>query len=107
MLALCPRTTFLVFHPAWGYFADAFGLTQESIERDGKAPAPGDLARIIDAGRAADVRVVFIQPQTSAAAARTVAEAIGARVVVLDPLRRDWAAAMYEAAEAFREALCD
>ena len=27
---------FMVFHPSWGYFADAYGLTQISIEIEGK-----------------------------------------------------------------------
>lgn len=107
MLAPCARRTFLVFHPAWGYFADAYGLTQTAIEHDGKSPAPAELARVIEACRASGVRVVFVQPQTGDAAARTVAEAIGGRVVTLDPLAHDWAAGMRAAAEAFREALCD
>ena len=29
-----PNRRFMVFHPAWGYFADSYGLTQVSIERE-------------------------------------------------------------------------
>jgi zinc transport system substrate-binding protein len=107
MLAPCRGRVFLVFHPAWGYFADDYGLIQESIEQDGKSPAPADLARTIEDSRAAGVRSVFIQPQTSASSAQTVAAEIGANVVTLDPLSRDWPANMRLAARAFREALCD
>ena len=34
---------FLVFHPAWGYFARNYGLSQISIELEGKEPSPGEL----------------------------------------------------------------
>ena len=33
---------FLVFHPAWGYFARDYGLSQVSIELEGKEPSPGN-----------------------------------------------------------------
>ena len=35
---------FLVFHPAWGYFAKDYGLTQQAIEFEGKEPSPRRLA---------------------------------------------------------------
>lgn len=94
MLAPCRGGSFLVFHPAWGYFAEAYGLEQVAIERDGKAPAPADLARIIAEARAAGVGRVFVTPQTSPSAARVVAGEIGAEVVVLDPMSRDWPESM-------------
>ena len=34
---------FLLFHPAWGYFARDYGLSQVSIELEGKEPSPGKL----------------------------------------------------------------
>ena len=34
---------FYVFHPAFGYFADAYGLRQESVEIEGKSPTPRQL----------------------------------------------------------------
>ncbi len=33
-----PNRKFMVFHPAWGYFADTYGLTQVPIEKEGKEP---------------------------------------------------------------------
>ena len=32
----------MVFHPAWGYFADAYGLEQIAIEKEGKEPIAFD-----------------------------------------------------------------
>ena len=37
-------TRFIVLHPAWGYFADAYGLEQIPIEIEGKDPKPAQLA---------------------------------------------------------------
>ena len=38
--------------PAWGYFADTYGLTQVAIEYEGKEPGARALAALIDAARA-------------------------------------------------------
>lgn len=103
MLVPCRGAAFLVFHPAWGYFAVEYGLEQVAIERDGKTPAPADLARIIAQARAAGVTRVFVTPQSSPSAARVVADEIGAAVVTLDPLARDWPAEMRRVAEEIAE----
>ena len=80
---------FMVFHPAWGYFASAYGLQQVPIEVEGKEPGPQALARIIDAARRDQVRVVFVQAQFSKTAAVAVARSIGGEVVQIDPLAED------------------
>ena len=81
---------FLVFHPAWGCFADAYGLQQVSIENGAKEPGPHELARLIDAARAESTRVIFVQPQSSNRSADELAGEIGAEVVSIDPLKREW-----------------
>ncbi len=85
---------FLVFHPAFGYFAASYGLEQMAIEVEGKEPGPRELARIIDQARQDNIRVVFIEPQFAQVAARTIAREIGGEVILLDPLARDWPAGM-------------
>jgi len=99
------RRTFLVFHPSWGYFARAYGLTQSAIEVDGKEPSPKDMVNIIEMGRKTGARVVFVQPQFSQKSASVIAAQINARVVRLDPLAEDWARNLLAAARAFAEAL--
>jgi zinc transport system substrate-binding protein len=89
-LAPVKGKTFLVFHPAWGYFADAYGLEQEPIEIEGKEPSAKQLARIIEEAKEEGVRVIFVQPQFSQASAEQIAEAIGGAVVPIDPLARDY-----------------
>lgn len=89
---------FMVFHPAWGYFADTYGLVQVPIEREGKEPGPRALAELIEQARREQVRVVFVQPQFSRKSAAQVARAIGGRVVAIDPLAADYAANLRQVA---------
>lgn len=99
------QRTFLVFHPAWGYLARDYGLTQMAIEFEGKEPSPRRLGAIVTQARAKGVKVIFVQPQMSRRTAETIAQAIGARVLVADPLAADWAANLRAVAAAFRAAL--
>jgi zinc transport system substrate-binding protein len=93
--------TFLVFHPSWGYFARAYGLTQIAIEAEGKEPGPRALATVIDEARRRGTRVVFVQKQFSRNDAQAVASAIGGEVVVIDPLAEDFLANTRAVAAAF------
>ncbi|MBN2886277.1 MAG: zinc ABC transporter substrate-binding protein [Chromatiaceae bacterium] len=94
LLADLDERRFLVFHPAWGYYADTYGLTQVAIEREGKEPGPRALAAVIEQARREGIRVVLVQPQMSARAAEEVARAIGGRVAPVDPLAADYAATL-------------
>jgi zinc transport system substrate-binding protein len=96
---------FLVFHPAWGYFAHAYGLEQVPIEVEGKDPKPAQLQEIIAHAQARDIRVVFVQPQFSSKSAAMVARGIGGRVVAADPLAEDWEGNLRAVGAAFQEAL--
>ncbi len=96
---------FIVFHPAWGYFADAYGLRQVPVEVEGKEPKPAQLKTLIDTARALRIKVVFVQPQFSARSAGQVAEAIGGQVVQADPLAPNWLENMREVAEKFKAAV--
>lgn len=79
-----------VFHPAFGYFADAYGLEQVAVEVEGKEPSARKLAEIIDKVKEDGVKVIFVEPQFSAKSARVIADAIGGTVVKIDPLERDY-----------------
>jgi zinc transport system substrate-binding protein len=97
----------LVFHPAYGYFTDAYGLRQVAVEAEGKSPGPRQLAELVAAARARRARVIFIQPQISAQKAETVAQEIGARVVPIDPLERDYMNNLRHMAQAIAATLAE
>ena len=89
VLAPYKGESFYVFHPAFGYFGDAYGLKQEAVEIGGKSPTPRQLARLVAKARADNVKIIFVQPQFDPKSAEAVAKAIGGAVVAMDPLARD------------------
>jgi len=96
---------FMVFHPAWGYFARTYGLRQIPIEIEGKTPKPARIRQLIKNARDQGIRVIFVQPQFSARSAAIIARAIGGKVVTADPLAPDWAANIRRQARIFESAL--
>ncbi len=82
--------TFLIYHPALAYYAKDFGLHQLSIEHDGKEPSAERLSKLIEKCRREKVKVIFIQKEYSDKTARTIAEEIQAKVVVINPLALNW-----------------
>lgn len=89
MMAPYKGCRFYVFHPSFGYFAEAYGLEQVPIELDGKSPSPRQLVALIEQAKADGVKVIFVQKQFPADSANAMAEAIDGRVVQLDPLAED------------------
>ncbi len=81
--------TFYVFHPAFGYFAAAFGLKQRAVEAGGRSPSPRQLAALIEQARKEKVRIIFVQPQFDQKGAEAIARAIDGTVINLDPLAYD------------------
>ena len=81
---------FMVFHPAWGYFAQTYGIKQVPVEIEGKEPKPAELKNLIQYAREKKIKVVFVQPQFSTQSAETIASAIQGHIVVANPLAPDW-----------------
>ncbi len=82
--------TFFVYHPSWGYFAKRYELNQMAIEVEGKEPKPKELADIINEAKEHKVLAIFVQPQFSKKSAKTIAKAIGGKVITIDQLSEDW-----------------
>lgn len=82
--------SFLIFHPSLGYYADAYGLTQMSIEYEGKEPSPAHMKEVIDMAREAGIKTIFVQKEFDVRNAEIIAQEIGARIVQIDPLSINW-----------------
>jgi len=82
--------TIFVYHPAFGYFARAFGLHQVAIEIAGKKPKARELANFIKAAQDENIAALFIQPQFDQQSADKVAQIVGCAVVRIDPLATDY-----------------
>jgi len=94
---------FLVFHPAWGYFAADYGLRQLAIESEGKEPSDHELTELQQRARRENIGVVFVHPQGGRRSAEAVARALGARVEVIDDLPADLLESLKETARRLAE----
>jgi len=52
---------FLVFHPAWGHFAEEYGLEQIAIEKDGSPPSDAELSALAQRVRAEGIRGIVVE----------------------------------------------
>lgn len=83
-------TPFMVFHPAWGYFAEAYGLEQLPVEIEGKEPKPRELMSLVKEAKEHKVKAIFTQPEFSDATARLISKELGIKVIKVSPLAPDW-----------------
>jgi zinc transport system substrate-binding protein len=104
-LARLKNRRFMVFHPAWGYFARDYDLEMIAIEIGGQEPSATELVRLIDTAKRDGIKVVFAEPEFSTRAAETIAKEIGGRVVLIDPLAEDWASNLRHVAQVLAEQL--
>lgn len=89
-LAGITNRTFMVYHPAFGYFAREYNLTMLPIEVEGKEPTAAGLIRLIEQAREHKIKVIFTSPQFNPESAEVIADALDGRIVFIDPLARDY-----------------
>ena len=85
-----PCRDFVVFHPAFGYFADEYGLNMYALEKDGREPTAAETAQLIDFTKERGIKAVFYQSETDSTRAEVFAEEIGASAVELSPLAENY-----------------
>lgn len=85
-LAGLKNRKFVVYHPAWGYFATHYDLEQISIERSGKEPKIDEMASTLKMIKDENIKVIFADPNRSQKSAQILASQTGAKVELLDPL---------------------
>lgn len=99
------KRVFMVFHPAWAYFARDYGLKEIAIESEGKEPTIAGLRGIIDTARENGIKVIFISPQFSRRSAEVVAKEAGCKIAVVDDLSKDYTGNMRCAAGVLKEGI--
>lgn len=85
-----PSRSFIIYHPALSYLARDYGLKQYSIEFEGKNPSPSQMKALIDIARKEGVNVVFVQQGFETKNATVIANEIGGKVYVINPLAYEW-----------------
>lgn len=99
-LAGTEGASFLIHHPALGYFARQYGLHQISVEREGKEPSVAGLQEIVDECRGANVKTIFISEEHNGRVTRRIAETLGLPVTEINPLAHDVPAELLKIAKA-------
>ncbi|MGL6139130.1 MAG: metal ABC transporter solute-binding protein, Zn/Mn family [Planktothrix sp.] len=89
-LAPLKNRKFIIFHPAWGYFAKDYNLEQESIEVGGQEPSAAELANLISQAKQENIKVIFAQPEFNPSSAETIAKEIGGKVIFVSDLEANW-----------------
>lgn len=95
--------TFLVYHPAFGYYADDYGLNMVALESEGKEATVKDLQQAIDLAKSYGVKVIFYQAEIDSKQSRTFADEIGGKAVMLEPLSPDYVNNLRKMTQAFIE----
>ena len=98
---------FLVFHPAWSYFARDYGLEMIPVQIEGSDPSAADMAQLIETAQTENIRVIFAQPEFSTQSAETIAREIGGQVLLISPLAPDWMLNLRRVADTFAEVLAE
>ena len=75
-----------VYHPAWGHFAEAFGLEQVAIEAHGQTPGARHLSEVADKLKAGGVKIMLVQNETERRRIGAFAEKQGLRLALVCPL---------------------
>jgi zinc transport system substrate-binding protein len=95
-LSVTPSETFMIYHPALAYMARDYGLKQISFEDEGKSPSPARMKELIDLAGDKRINIIFIQAEYDLRNAQSLAGETGAELIVINPMNRDWPAAVLE-----------
>lgn len=80
----------IVYHPAFNYYADDYGLTMHPLEEEGKEATPQDLQKLIDLAKQENIKVIFYQAEVDSKQAKSFAESINGVTEMVEPLSGDY-----------------
>ncbi|MGH4052654.1 MAG: metal ABC transporter solute-binding protein, Zn/Mn family [Clostridium sp.] len=104
MLSL-KKKAFVCYHPAFGYFADEYGLEMVSLEHEGKEATIEDFQNTIDFAKKENIKTVFYQAEIDSKQAKTFASEIDGKAEIVDPLSEDYINNLEKMAKTFKKAI--
>lgn len=105
VLSKVKTKSFIIMHPSMGYFADEYGLTQVSIEKEGKQATAEHLKNVIDFAKEHGIKVIFYQKEFDNNQAKTIASEVGGEVMELEPLAPNYLENLEKLSDAFSKTL--
>ena len=94
---------FMVFHPAWGYFAKDYNLLQIPIEIEGKEPSPKDLANLIKQAKKENIKVIFAAPEFNTETAKLISREINGKIILISSLEKNYISNIRKIVKALKE----
>jgi len=94
----------LVAHPAFGYFCRDYGLTQLSIEEEGKEPTAKRLTELLKEARRLKIKKIFLHTCCGHKGAALIAKELGAQLVTINSYSPHYFEMMLNIAHQFQEA---
>ena len=87
-LEFCQKKNIITSHTAFYYMAEEYGLTQTAIAglSPDSEPSPKQIAEIADFAKKNTIDYIFFERLISPKLAETIADEIGAKTLLLDPL---------------------
>lgn len=79
-----------VYHPAFGYFADAYGLVQISFEQAGMETSPHRAIEFVERAKRDRARFLLTTLQTRTRNAEEIARRLKIPLLVFDPLEKEY-----------------
>lgn len=95
-------TAFLIYHPILTYFARDYGLTQISMEYEGREASANKIQEIISVAKKRHAKVFFIQKEFDNRNVNAIAKITGARIVEINPLGYHWNKEMLNVAKCLK-----
>ena len=99
------KREFISHHPAWGYFAQDYDLTQIPLELEGQEVSSAQFVGLVKEAEADNIKVVFAQPQFNNKTVTAFAKEINGEVVILDPLAENWSQNLLDTADKLTQAM--
>lgn len=97
--------SFIVYHPAMGYFADDYGLKMIALEEEGKPATAQSMQAVIDQAKKEGIKVVFYQAEMDSKQAESLARELGGKAELIAPLSPDYIDNLNKTAQTFASSL--
>ena len=104
-LAPVQNKKFIIYHPAFGYLADDYGLEMVALEEEGKEATAQQLQKIIDLAKAENIKVIFYQEEIDSSQSQAFADELGGKTIQLAPLAANYIENLQKMAKTMAEVM--
>ena len=97
-------TNILIFHPAFGYYAKDYNLTQIAVMINDEEPSPQRIALLLNTAQADNIKVMYNEPQYDPSYMQSIASQVNGTVITVNDLDPNYIQNMKNTADAFAQA---